>query len=193
MAAIYLYNVVLNDLWPGKPIDGIPMPSLEDMQKFSYTEDWKLGTKIQLYDPTYKGYATFAYMRFMKHASEDVDLAVGGVCGMQAAGTYTFDVNNNGDNVLVQGPLAVSLFALDYGVNFTTAGKTYAYGWFWVGGVCPAGLFTDLASLHPTVSGAISAGQGMKIVDSAGAQALWVVTAAADLAPAAAFLKVAAA
>lgn len=198
MAGIALNNVILLDRFPGAPVSGVPLPGLTDMTKYAYTEEFPLGTKFQLYDPVKKGFSTFVYGRFMKHASEDVDLAIGGVCGIQVAGTYPFDVINNGDNVHVQGPLCVALFALDYGAIFTTLAKSYVYGWFWCGGVAPSGIFTGTfatnAAATLAVSGSIAAGAGMKVVDSAGVQMLWITSAAADVTilPAA-FLLVAAA
>jgi len=103
------------------------------------------------------------------------------------AGVWS-DVTNDGGDVFLNGPIAVALAALDYGVALATT--TYRYGWFWCGGVCPTGLVKNAAGEKIldgdfTIDDAVTAGNGLKLADNADIACTLATKAAGDLTPAA--------
>lgn len=174
MAAIDLSSLILIDNWPGVPNNNVPIPSGYDLTLFSDTEDWPVGTKIQLYDSTNKGWSTFIYLKYMKGADHDIDLAAGNIVYQWDTTPLYYEVLNDGGEGLLFGPLAVALGAIDYGVSFTAAGKTYKYGWFWCGGVCPEGIVKTAAGAavltgNTPTSVCAAAGNRLFGADNAGA------------------------
>jgi len=179
----------LNDLWPGQPNNMLAFPP--DLTQWSDTEDYPVGTKITKRDPDNEGDSTFIYLKLIK-GSTDVDVAAKSPVGRDSDGDW-YEVSNDGGDIVVDGPIAIALSALDYGVSFTTAGKTYKYGWFWCGGVCPTGLVKNSAGTkvldgnYSFAAGeAVTLGNGLKLADVAGAACKFAAKAATDLNPAAA-------
>jgi len=187
MASLDDSKLILNDLWPGTPSDILAFPP--DLLELSDTAVYPVGTKVRRYDPDNKGWSTFIYLKYMKGADHDIDLAVKDIVGIWDDGSAWYEVLNDGGEMLVNGPLAVALASLDYGELFTAAGKTHKYMWFWGGGVCPTGIVKD-ASGTKVLDGnftvnAATQGVGLKALDVAGAPAQLDLKVATDLTPAA--------
>ena len=178
----------LIDQWPGIPTMAIPFPP--DLTQWSTTEDYPVGTKIVKRDPDNNGDSTFIYLKLIK-GTTDVNVVVKDVVGQDnipaTAGVWS-DVTNDGGDVFLNGPIAVALAALDYGVALATT--TYRYGWFWCGGVCPTGLVKNAAGEKIldgdfTIDDAVTAGNGLKLADNADIACTLATKAAGDLTPAA--------
>ncbi len=133
---------LLIDNWPGK-VDhnlGIPTGGFTGSAHHNVVAaKYPIGAKIQAYDSTSNGYATFVYLQFVQ-GSVGV-LAAKDVVGIDISEQSTdatadtwYKVTSDGGEAQVQGPLAVALSAV------TTA----YFGWFWCGGVCPVALVSDL-------------------------------------------------
>ena len=182
-------NLILNDMFPGVANDVIAFPP--DLLELSDDANYPVGTKIRKYDPDNLGWSTFIYLKFVK-GSTDVDLAAKAPVGVKSGGAY-YEVCNDGGDILLNGPMAVALTSLDYGVVFTAGGKTHKYGWFWCGGVCPTGIVKSSngtkvldGNFACSTGSAVTVGNGLKLADVAGDAAALTAKAAADLTSAAA-------
>jgi hypothetical protein len=149
---------------------------------------YPVGTKVSFRDPDNDVESTFIYLKYMKGADHDIDLAAKDVVGVWDTTPLIYEVLNDGGEMLVGGPLAISINTLDYGVVFTTGGKSYQYGWFWCGGGCPASIKnaagTKVLDGNFTIKdgSAAVAGTGLRAYDVAGAAAQLGVTVETDIA-----------
>jgi len=185
-------NLVLIDRWPGIPNNILAIPNIAGTPSgligWSDTAVYPLGTKIIGIDPVTGAASTFIYLKYMKGADHDIDLAVKDVVGIWDTTPALYEVLNDGGEMLVGGPLAISINTLDYGVVFTTGGKTYQYGWFFCGGVVPTYIKnaagTAVLDGNFTISDGSDAvaGTGLRAYDVAGAAAVLGVTVETDIA-----------
>jgi hypothetical protein len=156
-------KIVLLDRWPGVPVhqaaeppDGFTGSGHHNVAAAIYP----VGTKIQVYDETNKGYATFIYLQFVKGtaaalaAKDPVAMDTSEQATAATTTTY-YKVGQDGGEVLLDGPIAVALSTL------TTA----YYGWFWCGGVCPVSFVSDLGGNYVT-DGTLTAGNPFGCADS---------------------------
>lgn len=96
------------------------------------TEKYPVGTKIQVYDETAKGYSTFVYLK--NGTASSLAIAAGQVMipagATQNSAYATYIYTNDPDDGVLGGNCAVALSAMtdDY------------YGWFWCDGVAPIGI-----------------------------------------------------
>lgn len=181
-------KLMLIDNFPGVADNSQPMPSIGSSGKFCGWDSspvFPLGTKRTVYDETNKGFSTFTYLKLCK-GSTDVDVAAKSPCGLKTSEGNMYSVCNDGGDIAVDGPIAVSLQSLDYGVSFTAAGATAVYGWFWTGGVCPVDTVSDLDGNFATSAAAVTAYAGMKLADVAGAACAFATKEATDTLPASA-------
>jgi hypothetical protein len=116
---------------------------------------YDVGTKIQVYDETAKGYATFVYLKNGTASSSAI--AAGSVMipagATQNTGYLTYIYTNDPDDGVVGGNCAIAISAMT---------DAY-YGWFWCGGVAPIGITnsgitssTTLATDDSVAIGALS-------------------------------------
>ena len=185
-------QLILIDRWPGVANNIQALPNIAGTPSgligWSDTEDYPLGTKVLFRDPDNGGESTFIYLKYMKGADHDIDLAVKNVVGVWDTTPVLYEVLNDGGEMLVGGPLAISINTLDYGVVFTAGGKTYQYGWFWCGGVCPASIKNSAGTKVLDGNFAITdgspavAGTGLRAYDVAGVAATLGVTVETDIA-----------
>jgi hypothetical protein len=126
--------IVLQDTVQGNVNPNLPQPTggfTGSEHHNVATAEYDVGTKIQVYDETAKGYATFVYL---KNGTAAATIAAGSVmipAGATQNSTYlTYIYTNDADDGVVGGNCAVALSAMtdDY------------YGWFWCGGVAPIGI-----------------------------------------------------
>lgn len=165
---------ILYDRFPGAvdynqstPVDGFTGASHHNVA----TAVYKVGTKIQVYDETNKGYSTFIYLQYKANTAK---VAVNALAAKQfvsiqltanGATTYATDsvwywATDAGDVALLQSALAVALSAM----------TTDYYGWFWCGGVCPVSFVSGLGGNYVT-DGNVAAGAGIVGVQNASATA----------------------
>ncbi len=185
-------QLILIDRWPGVANNIQALPNIAGTPSgligWSDTEDYPLGTKVIFHDPDNNGDSTFIYLKYMKGADHDIDLAVKNVVGVWDTTPVLYEVLNDGGEMLLGGPIAISINTLDYGVVFTAGGKTYQYGWFWCGGVCPASIKnaagTKVLDGNFTITDGSPAvaGTGLRAYDVAGAAATLGVTVETDIA-----------
>ena len=133
--------IVLQDTIPGNvnPNLGIPTGGFCGATHHNVaTEVYPVGTKIQVYDSTMKGYSTFVYLK--NGTASGVAIAAGQVmipAGATQNPTYlTYVYTNDPDDGILGGSCAVALSAMT---------NNY-YGWFWCGGVAPIGICADYAT-----------------------------------------------
>ncbi len=175
----------LIDNWPGEVTAGNEPSS---WIVASATEVFPLGTKRMYYDDTNKGWATLMFLKYKDGSVPEPDLGIGKfpICGMHtaaaASGDY-FVVNNDMSEVSPIGPIAICL-AQNLSVN------TLPYAWFWVGGVCPENLVSELNDGAFVTDGAITAQSYMVLSSSASYVAFHLATAT-DVATFSAFSLVA--
>ena len=148
----------LIDTWPGAPTPGA-CPT--DWTALSATEDYPLGSKRQVYDVVNHGFSTLQYMYYTTGAGTVRVATVGEPCGidttaMATKGQYCH-VTNDGSDARLLGPVAICLNTM---VNAR-------YAWFWVGGVCPVGIQSELGDHLAPSDGSITAGIYMVLADSA--------------------------
>jgi len=156
---------ILIDKWPGVidtsqsvPVDGFTGTSHHN----SATAAFKVGTKIQVFDETNNGYATFIYLQNVQGSAGAVaaknpvcvDTSLAATAGNALLPTW-FEVCSDGGEVLLEGPVAIALSAMtdDY------------YGWFWCGGVCPVSFVSGLGGNYVTDS-SVAAGRKFTCADS---------------------------
>lgn len=156
----------LVDNFPGIPKD---FPEPDDWTEYTALAQWNVGDKIQKYQPTNNGWATFVYLQFQKGA---VAVAtVKSICGLHTASVLAAggwgQVSNDFSEVEEQGPICVAL---------GTTTDAY-YGWYWCGGVCPVDTVPALDGIFPT-DGTVTAGfNGLKLVNNASATQFRIATA----------------
>lgn len=148
----------LIDNWPGAPTPGA-CPT--DFTALSATEDYPLGSKRQVYDDTSQGFSTLMFLYYTTGAGTVRVATVGEPCGidstaMATAGQFTH-ITNDGSDAELLGPIAICLGTM---VNAR-------YGWFWVGGVCPVTLVSELGDHLSPSDASVTAGIYMVLADSA--------------------------
>ena len=150
--------IVLQDTVQGNVNSNLPQPVggfIGSEHHNVATEKYPVGTKIQVYDETAKGYSTFVYLK--NGTASGVALVAGQVMipagATQNTAYATYIYTNDADDGVVGGNCAVALSAMtdDY------------YGWFWCAGVAPIGITnsgiiatTAIATNDAVVVGAIS-------------------------------------
>jgi hypothetical protein len=150
--------IVLQDTVQGNVNPNLPQPTggfIGSDHHNVATAVYDVGTKIQVYDETAKGYATFVYL---KNGTASATALVAGTvmvpAGATANSTYlTYIYTNNKTDSILGASCVVALSAMtdDY------------YGWFWCGGVAPIGITnsgivaaTTLITSNSVTVGAIS-------------------------------------
>jgi hypothetical protein len=159
-ATILAKYIVLQDTIQGEVNPNLPQPTggfIGSSHHNVATAVYDVGTKIQDYDETAKGYTTFVYLK--NGTASGVAIAAGsamipaGDTQNSALATYIF--TNDPDDGILGGPTVVALSAMtdDF------------YGWFWCGGVAPVGITnsgivaaTTLDTDDSVVVGVISSG-----------------------------------
>ncbi|MDD5533075.1 MAG: hypothetical protein PHC52_09785 [Syntrophales bacterium] len=166
MATVRLSKVILNDRWPGTPSD-LPVPingwdnTLDNFKTTASTDlpRYPLGTKIRAYtdNTNCPGWYTMMYLQLTSYCSGaciSADFSDGKFLCAHAAEITTsmnpVDASIPGYYVVARcytavasdatigAPLAVPCASLaPDGTTAYTNGYGDAYGWFWVGGVCP--------------------------------------------------------
>jgi len=184
--------LVLIDRWPGVANNIKALPAIAGTPSgligWSDTEDYPLGSKVSYVDPVTGRNSTFIYLKYMKGADHDIDLAVKDVVGVWDTTPAIYEVLNDGGEMLIGGPLAISINTLDYGVVFTAGGKTYQYGWFFCGGEVPSEIKNAAGTKvldgdFTIIDGSDAvAGTGLRAYDVAGAAAKLGVTVETDVA-----------
>lgn len=142
-------DLLLIDKFPGAVNRNIRTPTAEQLRTAYLTEaaaGFRVGDKVEIFDPDQNMPVRFLFAKFMKGA-DDIDLAVGDICGIFTTTPHPYELMNDGDEALLYGPLAISCFTCDYGNIFTTGGATYVFGWFWVQGMAPVALCTTAAGV----------------------------------------------
>lgn len=133
-ATIKSIYLVLNDNFPGAvdskigtPPDGFAGASHHNVASPAYV----VGTKVQVYIDSLKGYSVLQYLQ--NGIASSVAVAAGKVMLIEDvtnnAGYLPTKVTNDPDEGLLGGPCAIAISAMT---------NSY-YGWFWVAGVCPVG------------------------------------------------------
>lgn len=150
---------ILIDNWPGYPAMISPPADLTTVYDDSTEIPCPLGTKIQVYQATQKGYAVFMMLQYEKGTAAAA--AVKSLCGLDAteaaaAGKAYIVTNDGGEAFTASGLAAVALNTLADG----------NCAFFWVGGVCPVDSVPGLDGIHPS-DGSVTAGDRMYMVDSA--------------------------
>jgi hypothetical protein len=151
----------------GMPADGFTGTSHHNVA----SPVFPIGTKIQVYDTTNKGYATFIYAQYKANTAKVAvnALAAKDFVAMQltanGATTYATEsvwywMSDAGDVALMQSGLAVAISAM----------TTDYYGWFWCAGVCPVDFVSGLGGNYVTDSN-VAAGAGIVGVQNASATA----------------------
>jgi hypothetical protein len=151
--------IVLQDTVQGNVNSNLPQPvgGFTGSEHHNVaTAKYDVGTKVQVYDETSKGYSTFVYL---KNGTAAATIAAGQVmipAGATQNPTYlTYVYTNDPDDGIVGGNCAIALSAMtdDY------------YGWFWCGGVAPVGITnsgitstTTIATDDSVAIGAVSTG-----------------------------------
>jgi hypothetical protein len=164
-------KIILFDKFPGVPstVRGLPVDGFTGADHHNVlTPYYPIGTKIQVYDVTNKGYATMIYLQYIAGTkAATLALAAGQFCcppiaanasSGQAAVNVYYKVTDDASEALVQGPIAVALSAM----------TTTYYGWFWCGGVCPISFVTALDTTF-TTNGDLGAGLGVVGIANASA------------------------
>lgn len=159
-ATILASKIVLQDTVQGTVNSNLPQPVggfIGSNHHNVATEVYPVGTKIQVYDETAKGNATFVYLK--NGTASGVAIAAGsamipaGATQNSALATYIF--TNDPDDGILGGPSVVALSAMtdDF------------YGWFWCAGPAPVGVTnsgiistTTLDTDDSVVVGVISSG-----------------------------------
>ena len=150
--------IVLQDTVQGEVNPNMPQPVggfIGSSHHNVATPEFDPATKIQVYDETSKGYATFVYL---KNGTASATALVAGTIMVPAGAsansallTYIY-TNNKTDSILgASCVVALSAMTDDY------------YGWFWCGGVAPVGVTnsgivaaTTLITSNSVAVGAIS-------------------------------------
>ena len=107
------------------------------------TAKQQIGAKIQVYDETSKGNATFVYLK--NGTAAGIAIAAGSVMvpagATQNAALATYIFTNDPDDGILGGPTVIALSAMtdDY------------YGWFWCGGVAPVSVNNSGISTTTTI------------------------------------------
>ena len=156
-------KIVLYDKWPGEvnPNLSIPTGGFTGSSHHNVaTAAYPVGTKIQVYDSTNKGYSTFIYLQFIQGtagtlAAKDPVAMDTSEQATSATGATWYKVCSDGGEALVLGPVAVAISTM------TTA----YYGWFWCGGVCPVDSVSGLGGNYVT-DGSLTAGGAFVGADS---------------------------
>jgi len=156
-------KIQLYDRFPGipdrqgqKPPDGFTGATHHNVAAAVY----EVGTKIQLYDTTSKGYTTFIYLQYIKGtaavpaAKAPVMLDTTEQATAATTATY-YKVCNDGAEVLLDGPMAFVISAM----------TTLYYGWFWCGGVVPVSFVSAMGGNYVTDS-TLTAGNPFGAADS---------------------------
>ena len=139
--------IVLQDTVQGNVNPNLPQPTdgfIGSGHHNVATEEYPVGTKIQVYDETAKGYATFVYLKNGTAAAAAI--AAGSVmipAGATQNTTYlTYVYTNNKADGVVGGNCAIALSAMtnDY------------FGWFWCGGVAPIGITNSGIAAATTIA-----------------------------------------
>ena len=160
-STIHGSKIQLWDRWPGRatilatpPTDGFTGADHHNVAAAKYP----VGTKIQVYDTTNKGYATFIYLQYIAGTAASgialaarsfvcPQLAANATAGNNALPTF-FKVTDDASEALIQGPVAVALSAM----------TTLYYGWFWCDGVCPVDFVPALLTSTYVTDGNVIAG-----------------------------------
>lgn len=150
---------ILTDNWPGYPAMISPPADLTTVYDDADSIPCPMGTKIQVYQPTNKGYAIFMMLQYEKGTAAAA--AVKSLCGLDTteaanAGKQYIVTNDGGEAFTSSGLAAVALNTLADG----------NCAFFWVGGVCPVDSVSGLDGIHPS-DGSVTAGNRMYMVDSA--------------------------
>lgn len=183
MANLPLTHLVLDDRWPGTPniFYGRPTNGWDNtVDNFktssgNTTPKYPAGTKIQSYtDNSYcPGWYTMMYLSFHDYSAVDIsgDFSDGNFWCSHYDGSdaekYSTDFSSSPYYVVARcytaastdvtkgAPVAVPCFSLaSDGSGAYVAGYGDAYGWFWVGGVCPCLDATIMKGLADSDAGA---------------------------------------
>ena len=169
MANSHLYDLVLEDKWPGVPNPnlGIPLAGFDGTTHHDVTAAvYPIGTKIQIYSDATKspGYSTLIYLDFHcvsgKNSIECISAGWGIVqqfCNsVLADGTrHPFHVTNVGGIdtgakcATNSGIIAFACGSITDADVTTDAGATGHFGWGWCGGVCP---YDDITFLNADIT-----------------------------------------
>lgn len=134
MPSILAKNLVLQDTVAGEVNSNLPQPvgGFTGSEHHNVaTAKFDVGTKIQVYDITSKGYSTFVYQQ--NGTASGVAIAAGQVMcpagATQNSGLDKSIFTNDPDDCIVGTASIIALSAItdDY------------FGWFWCGGVAPIG------------------------------------------------------
>jgi hypothetical protein len=183
MATIPLSQLILDDRWPGQPsiLLGRPTSGWDNtVDNFTSTAtdtqpNYPLGTKIVAYtDNTWcAGWYTMMYLSFHDYSGQDItaDISTGAFYCSHYDGSdaeyYMIDESacpyyivsrcyTSANTDATRGmPIAIpcATLASDGSAVYAT-GYGDAYGWFWVGGVCPCGDATRLQGAVGDLAGA---------------------------------------
>lgn len=170
-------KVILYDRWPGSPDEklGIPVDGFTGSSHHNVVSPkYPIGTKIRVYDTTSNGYATFIYLKYIKGtaAVTAVKLPVCMDTSEVATGATTQNyhkVCNDGGEVLLNGPMAISISAMT---------ASY-YGWFWCDGVVPVTWVPALTG-NLTTDGSLTAGVPFTCADTTAADGFITLKAVAQ-------------
>jgi hypothetical protein len=141
----------LIDRFPGVVKENMPYPA--NLTVASNNCDWRLGSKIVVRNKTNNGEAILAYLKYTK-GTASAPTGAKAICGIDTSSKDAFTVCNDGGEILLEGPIAISLGAITDG----------QYGWFWVGGVCPVDIISGLDGNYNT-DGTVAAGMGIVMSD----------------------------
>lgn len=149
-------NLILFDNWPGYPAMISPPADLTTVYDDATEIPCPLGTKIQIYQPTNKGYATFMLLQYEKGTSAAA--AVKSICTPDSteaatAGQYYIVTNDTDESYTNSGLIAVA--------PNTLADGNCAF--FWVGGVCPVDSIPGMDGIHKS-DGSATAGNRLYVV-----------------------------
>ncbi len=183
MSTIPLSQVILEDRWPGNPSVFVGRPTggwanTNDNFTTTATTDvpkYPLGTKVSAYtDNTWcAGWYTMIYMSFHDYSAVDIsgDFSDGQFWCSHYDGSdaqlYQDDISvcpyyvvsrcytAANTDVTRGAPVAVPCYSLaSDGSGAFVAGYGDAYGWFWVGGVCPVADVTLMKGDADNIAGA---------------------------------------
>jgi len=159
-------KIFLYDRFPGEVNRNIGEPTGgftgSSHHNVASATQYKVGTKIMVYDTTNKGYATFIYLQYVAGtvagiaAKKPVAIHTANQASTTNATTSVwYQVTTDGGESLVNGPLAIALSSM----------TTLYYGWFWCGGVCPVSKVSGLGGNYTTDT-SVAAGRPFTGADS---------------------------
>ena len=151
-------KILLYDKWPGVPVQVAVPEDLTTVYDSADDIPCPLGTKIQVYQPTNNGPATFIMLQYEKGSADAAtvkSICAPDVTETATAGQYYIVTNDGGEAHCEAGLVAVALNTLADG----------ECAFFWCGGVCPVDSVSDLDGIIAS-DGTLTAGNRMYLVDA---------------------------